>query len=93
MSTFSPTIDRALSLSATAHRHQERKGSQVPYIIHPVHVAILLLRHDFPEEVIVAALLHDVVEDTTLTIEDIARHRRGPHRPQPPPGHRRRAAT
>jgi len=71
MSTFSPTIDRALSLSATAHRHQERKGSQVPYIIHPVHVAILLLRHDFPEEVIVAAILHDVVEDTSVTLPEI----------------------
>ena len=73
MATFSPTLDRALAVSATAHRNQERKGSRVPYIIHPVHVAILLMRHDFPEEVIVAALLHDVVEDTTLTIEDIAR--------------------
>ena len=73
MATFSPTLDRALAVSATAHRHQERKGSQVPYIIHPVHVAILLMRHDFPEEVIVAALLHDVVEDTTVTVEDLAR--------------------
>jgi len=71
MSTFSPVIDRALAVSATAHRHQERKGSQVPYIIHPVHVAILLMRHDFPEEVIVAAILHDVVEDTTVTIDEI----------------------
>ena len=73
MATFSPTLDRALAVSATAHRHQERKGSQVPYIIHPVHVAILLMRHDFPEEVIVAALLHDVVEDTTVTVEELAR--------------------
>ncbi len=73
MATFSPTLDRALAVSATAHRHQERKGSQVPYIIHQVHVAILLMRHDFPEEVIVAALLHDVVEDTTVTVEELAR--------------------
>ena len=73
MATFSPTLDRALAVSATAQRHQERKGSQVPYIIHPVHVAILLMRHDFPEEVIVAALLHDVVEDTTVTVEELAR--------------------
>ena len=73
MATFSPTLDRALAVSATAHRHQERKGSQVPYIIHPVHVAILLMRHDFPEEVIVAALLHDVVDDTTVTVEELAR--------------------
>ena len=60
MPTFSPLIDRALVVSATAHRNQVRKGSQVPYVIHPVHVALLLIRHQFPDEVIIAALLHDV---------------------------------
>lgn len=72
MTTYSSTLDRALARSATAHRHQARKGSDIPYIIHPVHVAMILLRHDFPEEVIVAAILHDVVEDTGTTLEELA---------------------
>ena len=71
MPTFSPLIDRALVVSATAHRNQVRKGSQVPYVIHPVHVALLLIRHQFPDEVIIAALLHDVVEDTSITLAEL----------------------
>ncbi|MBL8632238.1 MAG: bifunctional (p)ppGpp synthetase/guanosine-3',5'-bis(diphosphate) 3'-pyrophosphohydrolase [Myxococcales bacterium] len=71
MASYSPLIDRALVVSATAHRNQARKGSQVPYIIHPVHVALLLLRHHFPDEVIIAALLHDVVEDTSTSLSEL----------------------
>ncbi len=72
MTTYSSVIDRALARSAIAHRHQARKGSDVPYIIHPVHVAMILMRHNFPEEVIVAALLHDVVEDTDTPLAELA---------------------
>lgn len=72
--SYSAALDRALVFSASAHRNQARKGTDIPYIIHPVHVAMILLRHDFPEEVILAAVLHDVVEDTDKTVEDIAAH-------------------
>ena len=46
-----------------AHAGQTRKGSEIPYITHPVHVAMILARHGAPDVVLQAALLHDVVED------------------------------
>lgn len=71
MRAYSPTLDRALALAATAHRTQLRKSSGVPYIAHPAHVAIILLKHGFPEGAVVAAILHDVVEDTEVTSDQI----------------------
>jgi (p)ppGpp synthase/HD superfamily hydrolase len=68
---YSPALDRALALAARAHREQVRKGSSVPYILHPVHVAIILLKHGFPEEVAIAGVLHDVVEDCDVTPDEI----------------------
>ena len=46
-----------------AHEGQTRKGSTIPYISHPVHVAMILARHGAEDHVLQAALLHDVVED------------------------------
>jgi (p)ppGpp synthase/HD superfamily hydrolase len=75
MSAFSARFDAALSFAAVAHRHQVRKGSDgpgVPYIIHPMHVATILLRHGFGEDLVIAGLLHDTVEDCDVTLEAIA---------------------
>lgn len=72
MRAFSQALDEALALAATAHGGQRRKGSEVPYIMHPVHVGIVLLKHGFPEEVVLAGLLHDVVEDTDVPLLRIA---------------------
>lgn len=71
MRAYSVPLDRALALAAAAHRNQERKGSGVPYIMHPVHTAMILLKHGFPEEVVIAGVLHDVVEDTPVTLAQI----------------------
>jgi (p)ppGpp synthase/HD superfamily hydrolase len=71
MTTYSDRYEAALTLAACAHRGQTRKGGDVPYIVHPVHVATILLRYGFPEEVIVAGLLHDVVEDTDVPLARI----------------------
>lgn len=71
MKAYSALLDQALCLSALAHRDQVRKGSDVPYVIHPVHAAVLLIRHDFPEEAVLAAVLHDVVEDTAVTLAEL----------------------
>jgi (p)ppGpp synthase/HD superfamily hydrolase len=74
MSGFSATFDAALAFAACAHRDQVRKGTGapgVPYIVHPMHVATILLRHGFDEPMIVAALLHDVVEDCGVPLDDI----------------------
>jgi (p)ppGpp synthase/HD superfamily hydrolase len=71
MRSYSSSLDRALSLAATAHRAQQRKGSGVPYIAHPAHVAIILLKHGFPEDAVVAGVLHDVLEDTDVTLAEL----------------------
>jgi (p)ppGpp synthase/HD superfamily hydrolase len=68
---YSERLDRALALAARAHRDQVRKGSDIPYLQHPAHVAIVLLKAGAPEDVAVAAVLHDVVEDTGVSLDAI----------------------
>lgn len=68
---------RALSFAAHKHRHQKRKDSaQTPYINHPIAlVNILLIEADITDEIVLmAALLHDTVEDTETTFEEIEQH-------------------
>jgi (p)ppGpp synthase/HD superfamily hydrolase len=60
---FDADVERALRAAARAHCGQVRKGTDVPYVLHPIHCAMVLARLDFPSRVIQAALLHDVVED------------------------------
>jgi len=60
---FSARFDRALRVAALVHRGQLRKGTHLPYLMHPVHVAAILARHGYPEPVQLAALLHDTIED------------------------------
>lgn len=60
---FSTSFDRALKLAAIVHARQRRKGTQVPYIAHPVHVARLLALDGQPHVVVLAGVLHDVLED------------------------------
>lgn len=65
-------LERALRLAASAHAGQSRKGSDLPYITHPVAVALILARAGFvDEELLAAALLHDVVEDTPVELADL----------------------
>jgi (p)ppGpp synthase/HD superfamily hydrolase len=71
MRSYSPILDRALGLAASAHRTQERKSSGVPYIAHPAHVAVILIKHGFPEDAVVAGVLHDIVEDTGVTLAEV----------------------
>ncbi len=71
MAAFSARYDAALAFAARAHRNQQRKGTDVPYVTHPVHVSVLLIRHGFDEEIAIAALLHDVVEDCGVPIQRI----------------------
>ncbi len=68
---WSPALERALRLAAQGHEGQVRKGSPVPYIEHPMAVAMILDRAGFDEEVVVAGLLHDLVEDTSITLDEI----------------------
>ena len=63
-------VERAYQLAKTAHESQLRKSGE-PYIIHPLEVACNLADLELDIESIVAGLLHDVVEDTDYTLEDI----------------------
>ena len=63
-------IQKAYNLANTQHGDQCRKSGE-PYIIHPLQVAYTLAELEMDEETICAALLHDVVEDTPVTSEDI----------------------
>jgi hypothetical protein len=63
VTAYSRAADRALILASVAHSEVSRKGTQVPYISHPMHVARLLELHGWDENVVIAGLLHDVLED------------------------------
>lgn len=70
---FSPLVEKAMRIAAKAHRHHHRKGSDLPYITHPAHAAMILLRAGIDDdEILAAALLHDVVEDTDHSLEMLA---------------------
>ena len=63
-------IEKAYNLASEAHGDQ-RRVSGVPYILHPTSVACILVDLGMDSETVVAALLHDVVEDTDVTLEEI----------------------
>lgn len=56
----------ALQTAWQAHSKQKRKGSEIPYIIHPIEVAIILMENGADEDLITAGLLHDTLEDTNI---------------------------
>lgn len=63
-------IGKALDLATAAHEGQFRKSGE-PYITHPIHVAKILASYESDSDAIIAALLHDTVEDTPVTIDEI----------------------
>lgn len=64
-------IDKAYRTAFQAHDGQLRKSGE-PYIIHPVCVCLILAELELDKETIIAGMLHDVVEDTVMTSEDVA---------------------
>jgi len=71
-STDFSQIRKAYEIANNAHKGQLRKSGE-PYIIHPLSVAIILAELELDKETIVAGLLHDVVEDTSITTEEITK--------------------
>lgn len=69
-STDITMIEKAFNIANNAHKGQVRKSGE-PYIIHPLCVGIILADLELDKETIVAGLLHDVVEDTVMTSEEI----------------------
>ena len=64
-------IKEAAEFAAKAHEGAVRKGSQIPYITHPLETAVIVSLMTEDEEVIAAALLHDVIEDAGIKKEEI----------------------
>jgi len=69
-STDLEVIKKAYDIAYNAHKDQKRRSGE-PYIIHPVSVAIILAELELDKESIVAGILHDTVEDTILTLDEI----------------------
>ncbi|MEG0687356.1 MAG: HD domain-containing protein, partial [Hungatella sp.] len=65
-------IEKAYRIASNAHKDQKRKSGE-PYIIHPLCVAIILADLELDKESIVAGILHDVVEDTVLTLAEVSK--------------------
>ncbi len=63
-------VEKAYKLAREAHEGQTRKSGE-PYIIHPLCVAIILADLELDKETIVAGILHDVVEDTVMTLGEV----------------------
>lgn len=63
MHGYSDRINHALAFAAKHHDQQVRKGTRLPYLTHPANVAIILTRYGCDDDIVVAGILHDVVED------------------------------
>lgn len=64
-------IEKAARFAAKAHEGAVRKGSNLPYIVHPMEVAMIVSLMTDDPEVIAAAYLHDVIEDAGITYEEL----------------------
>jgi (p)ppGpp synthase/HD superfamily hydrolase len=73
--SYSDAINHALAFAAVHHGGDVRKGTRVPYITHPANVAIILARYGCDDRTIVAAILHDVVEDCDQPGHTVDMHR------------------
>ena len=64
-------IEQAIQFAMEKHSGQLRKGKQKPYILHPLEAGAIVARYTTDEDVICAAFLHDTMEDTGVTLEEL----------------------
>jgi (p)ppGpp synthase/HD superfamily hydrolase len=64
-------VEKAIIFAAKAHKEQNRKCTDIPYITHPFAVGMLLQKANCSDEVIAAGILHDTLEDTKTTYEEL----------------------
>jgi myo-inositol-1(or 4)-monophosphatase len=64
-------LDKAIVFAVQAHSGMVRKGTKTPYILHPLEAAAIVATMTDDEEVIAAAVLHDVLEDTPVTVNQL----------------------
>lgn len=69
--TMGDLLNKAIVFATKAHEGQFRKGSEIPYILHPLEAAAIVGTMTADDEVIAGAVLHDVVEDSETTIEEV----------------------
>ena len=64
-------LDEAIIFAVNAHKGAERRGKGFPYIVHPMEAVAIVATMTADQELLAAAALHDTVEDTDVTVEDI----------------------
>ena len=65
---ISKKINLAIKIASKAHRDQVRKGTDIPYISHPFAVAMIINRYTTDEDIVVAGILHDILEDVKPSV-------------------------
>ncbi len=70
---YTERLARAVEIASIAHDRQYRKDprKRVPYVSHPLIVGMMLAQHGYSENTVIAGILHDTVEDTRLSLNDI----------------------
>ena len=66
-----PLTCEALAYAVSHHEGQRRDSDAAPFVLHPLEVAVLLRNRGYDDEVVAAGLLHDAIEDTDATVEDL----------------------
>lgn len=64
-------LDKAIRFATEVHEGQLRKGTNIPYILHPLEAATIVGTMTTDDEIIAGAVLHDVVEDTDTTVDEV----------------------
>jgi len=65
-------INKAIMFATVAHESQKRKGTDIPYILHPMEAAVIVSQIKYDPDLICSALLHDVAEDSHMSYDSIA---------------------